>query len=92
MVDRSKYDTVVVTAKGWDGTRVLGAFKNYEEARDSVRKLKAGKIGKFKEEMIFDFLMRGSLSSNMTIEFNTDPVLEKFELTFRYHEDRSRPE
>lgn len=86
MIDRNKFDIVVVTAKGWDGTRVLGAFNSYDEARDMVSSMKAGKVGKFKEEMIFDFLMAGVVSSNMTVEFNSDPALEKFEMTFRYHE------
>ena len=87
MIDKNKYGIVVVTAKGWDGTRILGAFHTYEEAKKNILNLKPHKVKNLKEEIIIDFLNAGIMAKNMVVEFNSDPDLSKFESTFRFHED-----
>jgi hypothetical protein len=80
------WDLVVVTIKGWDGSRVLGAFDDLDSAKKNVGSYLTG-LDYRDEEVAFDFVCFNTISSSMRVEFNCDQDLNKFESSFRYHSD-----
>lgn len=82
------YDSVVVTIKGWDGSRIIGAFANLDCAKTAIKSYyeNTHDTGTFKEEVIIDFLKLNRISKVMTIQFERDSELPYEDLTLRYHD------
>ena len=87
--NKKDWDVIVLTSKGWDGSRILGVFLDLESAKkeiiNNITPINNRKTPP-KEEAILDFVKIGKSCKSIFIEFNCDPSLSDFEVTFRYHE------
>ena len=86
---------VVLTVRGWDGSRILGVFNNKQSARAAALSLVEGKKNSannrmselHKEEFFLDVVNLGQISvgSTITASSESDPANANFEFIVRDH-------
>ena len=79
---------VILTVRGWDGSRILGLFSNHDEAMLAKERLMSDNRGNttiysgVKEEYIFDLVKLGKSSHGCEIIMNST---NEGGVTFRNH-------
>jgi len=94
IVQRRKLSNcVVLTIKGWDGSRILGVFESIDKAKEVQKqflKPKAAKENKYvpEEEFIFDILEMNKISRSCQIIASSSDSNDQLVRTHTYSLDQ----